>query len=118
MATANADGGSLGYLTNSKVRGRLKRTQQFTGTNGAPVWQGSELNGTRAIVSNQVPSNLTKGTIALTAAAGRTPYSRPELRVFYTYATWNENAKGWVAYDAYGTQTSGSSFGIQAESWW
>ena len=64
VATANADGGSLGYLTNSKVRGRLKRTQQFTGTNGAPVWQGSELNGTRAIVSNQVPSNLTKGTSA------------------------------------------------------
>lgn len=64
VATANADGGSLGYLTNSKVRGKLKRTQQFTGTNGAPVWQGNELNGTRAIVSNQVPSNLTKGTSA------------------------------------------------------
>ena len=62
--TANADGGSLGYLTNAKVRGKLKRTQMFTGTNGTPVWQGGELNGTRAVVSNQVPSNLTKGTSA------------------------------------------------------
>ncbi|GAA5176954.1 carbohydrate porin [Niveibacterium umoris] len=61
---------------------------------------------------------LSKATVALTAAAGRTPYSRPELRVFYTVAKWNEEAKGWVAYDTYGTQTSGSSFGIQAESWW
>lgn len=62
--------------------------------------------------------SLTKATVAFTAAAGRTPYSRPELRVFYTYAKWNEAAKGWVASDAYANQTTGSSFGVQAESWW
>lgn len=64
VSNANADGGSLGYLTNSKVRGRLKRTQMFSGTNGVPVWRDGELNGARAVVSNQVPSNLTKGTSA------------------------------------------------------
>ena len=64
VSNANADGGSLGYLTNSKVRGRLKRTQMFSGTNGVPVWRDGELNGTRAVVSNQVPSNLNKGTSA------------------------------------------------------
>lgn len=64
VAVANADVGNLAYLTNPKVRGKLKKTQQFSGTNGVPVWgNGSEpLNGYRAGVSNQVPSNLTKGT--------------------------------------------------------
>jgi len=62
VANANAPTGALGYLTNTKVRGKLKRTQKFTGTNGQEIWQGGELNGARAEVSNQVPSNLTKGT--------------------------------------------------------
>lgn len=64
VATANADVGGLAYLTNTKVRGKLKQTQKFTGTNGVPVWGEGEapLNGYRAAVSNQVPSNLTKGS--------------------------------------------------------
>jgi HK97 family phage major capsid protein len=62
LATVNAPTGSLGYLTNAKVRGRLKKTQQFSGTNGRAVWEGNELNGYAATVSNQVPSNLTKGS--------------------------------------------------------
>lgn len=63
VANANAAMGNMGYLTNTKVRGKLKKTQRFTGTNGDPVWErGNEVNGYRAAVSNQVPSNLTKGT--------------------------------------------------------
>lgn len=64
IADDNADTGNLGYLTNSKVRGKLKKTEKFSGTNGNPVWESGEnpLNGYRAGVSNQVPSNLTKGT--------------------------------------------------------
>lgn len=51
------------YLTNSKVKAKLKTTQVFTGTNGVPVWSGDDvLNGYRAISSNIVPSNITKGT--------------------------------------------------------
>lgn len=63
VAVANADVGTLGYLTNTKVRGRLKTTETFTGTNGNPVW-GSDntVNGYQAKVTNAVPSNLTKGT--------------------------------------------------------
>ncbi len=54
-------------LTNSKVRGRLKQTQRFSGTNGDAVWADGQngfglRNGYRAGVSNQVPGNLTKGT--------------------------------------------------------
>ncbi|WP_226998583.1 phage major capsid protein [Tardibacter chloracetimidivorans] len=63
VSVANADLGSLGYLTNSKVRGKLKKTQKFSSTNGDPVWErGNEVNGYRAAVSNQVPATLTKGT--------------------------------------------------------
>jgi HK97 family phage major capsid protein/HK97 family phage prohead protease len=62
VANANSPTSSLGYLTNTRVRGRLKRTQMFSGTNGMPVWNGNEMNGVRAEVSNQVPNTLTKGS--------------------------------------------------------
>lgn len=64
VANANAPDGNRGYCTNTKVRGQLKRTQKFSGTNGQEIWQGGELNGYPAHVSNQVPSTLTKGTAA------------------------------------------------------
>jgi HK97 family phage major capsid protein len=54
------------YVTNSRVRARLERTQKFIGTNGDPVWLSSGdadmVKGRRAYVSNSVPNNLTKGT--------------------------------------------------------
>lgn len=68
VATANADIGALAYVSNPKVRSKLKRTQKFSGTNGQEIWQKGrasdigELNGYDAYATNQVPSNLTKGT--------------------------------------------------------
>jgi HK97 family phage major capsid protein len=63
VAVANADIGALGYLTNAKVRGKLKQVSKVSGQNGF-VWDNGDtpVNGYRAAVSNQVPSNLTKGT--------------------------------------------------------
>lgn len=68
VAIDNALFGSVGYLTNAKVRGKLKTT--FINTTGGetPVWQRGmgdgwgELNGYRAGVSNQVKSDLTKSS--------------------------------------------------------
>lgn len=62
VAIDNADIGSLGYLTNAKVRGKLKQTYTNATYGDMPVWAGSEMNGYRSVVSNQVPSNLDKGT--------------------------------------------------------
>lgn len=72
VANNNAAVGSVGYLTNTKVRGKLKRTQKFSGTNGKEIWDSplvgdnpalfGQLNGYRAGVSNNVRSNLDKGT--------------------------------------------------------
>ena len=65
IAVANADVASMGYLTNAKVRGKLKQTSKVSGQNGF-IWEAGNtpLNGYMAGVSNQVPSNLTKGTSA------------------------------------------------------
>lgn len=65
VSVANADVGTLGYLTNAKVRGKLKGTEKFAST-GQVVWgDGAQpLNGYNAAVTNAVPSNLTKGTSA------------------------------------------------------
>lgn len=62
-ANANAEPDRFsGYLTNTKVRGKLKQTQ--FATNLPFIWQNGDMpvNGYRAAVSNNVPSNLTKGT--------------------------------------------------------
>lgn len=62
VSSANAAVAALAYLTNSKVRGKLKETEKFSG-GGREIWgEGNTLNGYPGLVSNQVPSNLTKGT--------------------------------------------------------
>jgi HK97 family phage major capsid protein len=71
VAQDNAGVGALAYMTNTKVRGKLKTTEKASGT-GLFVWQdpanvapgmpGAPLNGYQAFVTNQVSSTLTKGT--------------------------------------------------------
>lgn len=69
VAIDDADMGTLSYLTTPGIRGKLKQTEKASGTaqfiwdndNPGNVQMGS-LNGYRAFVSTQVPSNLTKGS--------------------------------------------------------
>ncbi len=61
--------GSLAYLTNSRVKSILKRTQVFSGTSGEPVWKDNVINGYKAVTSNIVPHNLTKGTSGAVCSA-------------------------------------------------
>ena len=65
VSVANADVNTLGYLTNAKVRGKLKTTEKFSTTNGQAIWgDGNEapLNGYRTAVTNAIPSNIVKGS--------------------------------------------------------
>ena len=66
ITTDNADVSAMAYLTTPGVAGVAKQTQQFSGTNGVPIWTGTVheglLNGYGASVTKQVPSTLTKGT--------------------------------------------------------
>ena len=63
VANDNADVGSLLYLSNTKVRGKLKQIEKASGTAQYVYGDGpAPLNGYNTLISNQVPSNLTKGT--------------------------------------------------------
>lgn len=71
IANANADEGALAYMTNNKARRALKGTTKVSGDAGAGfIWSDEArdasgygtLNGYRSAASNNVPSNLTKGT--------------------------------------------------------
>lgn len=74
--------------------------------------------------NNQRTRSLTKFTIAPTIAAGKGFWARPEIRIFYTYATWNDAARdlwGGVAGGTggrFGSDTNGSTIGFQIEAWW
>lgn len=70
--------------------------------------------------------NLTKGTLAVAASAGKEAGSRPTIRLFVTHAIWNDavrtaGAGGLSSTNArqvFGDKKSGTSVGVQAESWW
>lgn len=65
VAADNADIGSLAYITNTRVRGKLKQTPKVASTDSVMIWADSRdypLNGYNCFVSNQVSSALTKGS--------------------------------------------------------
>lgn len=62
--------------------------------------------------------NLYKFTFAPQITPSRDIMSRPALRLFVTYAVWDDDLKGYVAPNSYGMDTDGLSFGMQVEAWW
>ncbi len=72
---------------------------------------------------------LTKFTIAPTwSPAGPEFWARPEFRLYYTYAQWNDAAQeaanlmaagsALSETGAFGSAQHGSNFGVQVEYWW
>lgn len=69
-ANSNAEPDMLaGYVTNTRVRGKLKQTQM--GTNLPFIWMNGAqpVNGYRVGITNNVPNNLTKGTSTTVCSA-------------------------------------------------
>ena len=80
VTQVNADQWTLGYLTNPKQRGVMKKTTVLSNTIATPIWTApgksditdqnaginsrviGEVNGYMALASMQTPSTLTKGT--------------------------------------------------------
>jgi HK97 family phage major capsid protein len=60
VSAANANG--TGFLTTPTIASKLLVTEQFTGTNGAPVNQNNTIAGYKLVASNNCPSGLTKGS--------------------------------------------------------
>jgi hypothetical protein len=80
LEEANADQvGEPAWLTTPGIKGLFKRTPVLVYTppsasttvnvTGEPIWKDNEIDGLTAAWSNQVPSNLTKGTAVGTAHA-------------------------------------------------
>ncbi|RFA28603.1 hypothetical protein CAI21_12155 [Alkalilimnicola ehrlichii] len=70
---------------------------------------------------NQRRREMSKITLATAVSGGPDPWSRPTVRLFYTYAHWNsatrDNLSGALE-QVYGNSTNGSTVGIQGEVWW
>lgn len=56
VAQANADIGTMAYLTDAQVRGKLKKTPELGNTIALPVWYKGEVNDLRAEISQQMPT--------------------------------------------------------------
>lgn len=68
---------------------------------------------------------LDKFTLAPTLSAGPAFMTRPELRLYYTYARWNRAAQqaadpGGTLSDSgvFGASRHGANVGVQLETWW
>lgn len=68
---------------------------------------------------------VNKFTIAPQISMGSGFYARPVLRAYYTMANWNTGGASactgrdcLVGISSFNNETSGSSFGVQMESWW
>lgn len=71
VAVVNAASGNLRYLTNAKVRGKLKKTVKVGSTDSMMIWDdrnGGFLNGYTPVVTNAVSSTLTKGSSSVCSA--------------------------------------------------
>ena len=63
VAIGNADVDTMHYVTTPRACGAAKKTQKFSNTNGMALWSDdNRMNGYDAHRTNQLPSNLTKGT--------------------------------------------------------
>lgn len=69
VAIDNAEVENMAYITNAAVRGKLKKTFRNATYGELPIWEGAELNGHRALVTNQVRSNFTKGSATSVCSA-------------------------------------------------
>ena len=110
VAVDNADVGSLAFMTNPKVRAKLKQTALDSGS-GLFIWPQSadELLGYRAGVTTQVPSTLDKGTSTGVCSA-------------VIFGNWNDLIIAqWggldIVVDPYTLATT-NLLRITANSWW
>jgi HK97 family phage major capsid protein len=69
-ALANALAGNLAYVTNNKARGFLKKTLVAASAGSDMIWAKDDtINGYKAFATNQVASNLVKGSSGAVCSA-------------------------------------------------
>jgi maltoporin len=85
----------------------------------------AELGYDRVKPDSATARTLTKLTLAPTWSRASVLYGRPEVRLFYTWASWNGAAilaaapgDALSASGVFGGDNHGSTCGIQMEHWW
>lgn len=85
----------------------------------------TELGYDRVKPDGNRASTLTKLTVAPTWSSVAGLFGRPEVRLFYTWAHWNDAARlaaapgdPLSAGGVFGGDNHGATFGIQVEHWW
>lgn len=67
VEAADADIAAMGYVFTPEIKGKSQQTPTFTNT-GTPIWTGTvtdgQINGYRAMASNQLSKTLTSGTFS------------------------------------------------------
>jgi maltoporin len=111
---AKADGGGGGSLFSGEIRPAYQFNSYFK-LEGDLFYQTLSYKDAPGAGS---PS-LMKLTVAPTFVLGSGYYARPVIRLFVTYASWNQAAAdaGSIASGAFGTSKSGTNFGVNVESW-
>jgi HK97 family phage major capsid protein len=71
VSVDNADVSAMAYVTNTKVRAKMKKTPLVSSTDSRLIWEPGqkELAGYPAHVTNQIPSDLVKGSSGAVCSA-------------------------------------------------
>ncbi|KQP20587.1 carbohydrate porin [Pseudorhodoferax sp. Leaf267] len=79
----------------------------------------AEIATTQRKVDGEANRRLNKGTVAVAFAPNTDFWTRPEFRIYYTHANWN-NAARLAAANSYGFggKRNNNTFGVQMEVWW
>nr|WP_294865759.1 carbohydrate porin [uncultured Pseudogulbenkiania sp.] len=131
QATPNFGGQLVGLYQQDRVDGGTQKWMSF-GIRPSYAFTEhfklvTELGHDRVQPASGPTRTLTKFTIAPTLAMGKSFWSRPELRLFYTYAQWNQAAQDAAGDNTndplsssgvFGSRRHGSTVGLQVESWW
>lgn len=82
------------------------------------VIDGYKKNGETGAAKEKYDGMMHKLTIAPTITLDDTSFwTRPQLRAFVTIATWDKDLKGKTGGDQYADETSGTTYGVQMETW-
>jgi maltoporin len=121
----NADFGGLENVAGDKIPNKTELTlgvrpvYSFTDTTALAFEVGTtKVDNAIYDGKDYKASQLNKLTIAPEVTAGKGYWARPTLRLFATYASWNDDSKGAIGGDVYKGDTNGFSTGAQLEAWW
>lgn len=112
------DNGAPGADTRSLASAGIRPIWWFTDTLALQSELGIDWVDDNRFSAGKDGGTLTKFTIAPTIKPQGGFWTRPEIRLYATYAFWDDSFEGQIGGDGQANDTSGFSFGVQTEVWW